>query len=113
VAWNDIADKPSFDNVAKTPLIETVPGATITIDPFKTYDFGVLSNGVVITLGTTGKVTGYCTEYCFRFTASTGCAITLPNTCKFANGNEITVFTEGHVYEYSIIDDLVAIGEFY
>ena len=54
-------------NIEKTPLVDSTPSSAITIDPFKVYDFGTLSSSITVSLGTTGKVTGYCTEYCFRF----------------------------------------------
>ena len=88
------------------------PASSVTIQPFKLYDFGTLSMSMTIALGTEGVVTGYSTEYSFRFTAGNGAGITLPSTVMISNGQQPT-FVAGRTYEYSIIDNMCAIGEFY
>ena len=97
-------------NIEKTPLIVGTAAASVSLDSHKVYDFGTLTQTMSILLNTAPA--GYSAEYYFRFTAGAGCAITLPAGCKYGAGTEPT-FTIGHTYEYSIVDNLVVVGEFF
>ena len=96
----------------KTPVISMSPAASVTIQPFKMYDFSTLSLSMSITLGTDGVLDNYCTEYAFRFTAGANASITLPQAVKFSNGEQPTLQI-GRTYEYNIVDNMCTIGEFY
>ena len=61
---------------------------------------------------TTKEEANYVSEYMFRFTAGANCAIILPSTVKYNNG-QTPEFTAGNIYEYSITDNLCVVGEFY
>ena len=100
----------SVDN--KTQLKSASTGATVTLEPYKTYDFGTLSSSMAISLDTSKEISGFCAEYCFRFTAGSGCSITLPSGVKMSGG-AMPVYATGRVYEFSISDNLCAVGEFY
>ena len=97
-------------NIKKTPLINGTAAASVTLDPYKVYDFGTLTLAMTISLA--AETSGYCAEYSFRFIAGTGGAITLPNTCVYGAGEAPTLVV-GHTYEYSIVDNLVVVGEFF
>lgn len=97
-------------NIEKTPLISGTAAASVSIDSHKVYDFGTLTLAMSITLN--AGPAGYSAEYYFRFTAGTGGAITLPNTCVYGAGEAPTLVV-GHTYEYSIVDNLVVVGEFF
>ena len=51
-------------------------------------------------------------EYHFKFTAANDAAIILPSGSLYATGNP-PIMVVGHVYEYSIINNLVVVGEFF
>ena len=102
----------SVINLNKVPYVSETAIASITIEPYKFYDFGTVSLAMSITFDTTKEVTGYTKEYMIRFVAASGCAITLPNTVKYANG-EAPTYTAGRTYEIDIVNDCAAVGEFY
>ena len=97
-------------NIEKTPLISGTAAANVSLDSHKVYDFGTLTLAMTISLNSAPA--GYSAEYYFRFTAGTGGAITLPNTCVYGAGEAPTLVV-GHTYEYSIVDNLVVVGEFF
>jgi len=97
-------------NIEKTPLISGTASSNVSLDSHKVYDFGTLNQAMTITL--TAGPAGYCAEYYFRFTAGANAAITLPNACVYGAGQAPTL-TTGHTYEYSIVDNLVVVGEFF
>ena len=94
------------------PEVTGVAAASFALDPYKYYDFGVLNMSMTLTLNTPQELTGYCKEYHFKFTAASGAAITLPSGAIYAGGSAPTLVT-GHTYEYSIVNNLVAVGEFF
>ena len=94
------------------PEVTGVAAASVALDPYKYYDFGVLNMSMTLTLNAPQALTGYCKEYHFKFTAASGAAITLPNGALYAGGSAPTLVT-GHTYEYSIVNNLVAVGEFF
>ena len=96
----------------KTPLVSGTTAASVTLDPYKVYNFGTLNTAMTITFSDTGVISGYCVEYSFRFTAGTNAEITLPSGCVYGGGAAPT-FVAGHIYEYNIIDNLVVVGEFF
>ena len=97
-------------NIEKTPLISGTAAANVSLDSHKVYDFGTLTLAMTISLN--AGPSGYSAEYYFRFTAGTGGTITLPNTCVYGAGEAPTLVV-GHTYEYSIVDNLVVVGEFF
>ena len=94
------------------PVSSITPNVNQTIDPYIIYDFGTLNKAITIILNVTPVISGYNSEYTFRFTAGAACSVTLPNTCKYASGAAPT-FINGHTYEYNIVDNLVVVGEFF
>ena len=112
VANSTLVIQSDIANIDKVPLISSSPSGSVTIDPYKIYNFGTVSQSMTVSLSQTGVTAGYSVEYSFRITAGTGCGITLPSTVKYANGAAPT-FTVGHVYEYNISDGYVVVGEFY
>ena len=105
-----IKNKPSIPGTTGTPKIGTTPGASITIQPYKIYEFGTVSQSVSIEFGT--AVSGYTADYSIRLTAGSNCAITLPNGCRYSGGSAPT-YTFGRTYEINVSDGLVVVGEFY
>lgn len=78
--------------------------ADATIEPNVYNDFGTIDGTRTITKGTEKPYV--VNIYIIRFTAGAGCAIELNGwSCKWAGGN-VPAYTEGKVYEISIIDDL-------
>ena len=78
--------------------------ADATIEPNVYNDFGPIDGTRTITKGTNKP--DVVNIYIIRFTAGTGCAVELNGwSCKWAGGNS-PAFTEGKIYEISIIDDL-------
>jgi hypothetical protein len=75
-----------------------------TIEPNVYNDFGTIDGTRTITKG---KEKPYVVNiYIIRFTAGADCALELEGwSCRWVGGNEPT-YTEGNVYEISIIDDL-------
>ena len=55
---------------------------------------------------------GYTKEYIIRFTAETGCAVSLPNGVLYANGT-IPTYIAGHIYEINIVNGCAVVAEFY
>ncbi len=110
--YHDKLNTDIISHIDKIPLSTATPAASFTIDPYKMYNFGTLSRSMTITFNTSKEESEYVSEYMFRFTAGSGCNITLPNTVKY-NGGEQPTFVNGHVYEYSITDNLCVVGEFY
>ena len=94
------------------PEISATAAASYTIQPFKYYDFGILTLNMTLTLSSPAAFSGYCKEYHFKFTAASGAAITLPNGTLYEGGVPPTLVA-GRVYEYSIVNGLVVVGEFY
>ena len=103
ISWND---------KDKTPQVSGTPGASVTIEPYKVYDFGTLSTAMTISFDTTKEISGYTREYTIRFVAGSGCSVTLPNTVKYANGT-IPTYTTGREYEINVINGCTVVGEFY
>lgn len=95
-----------------TPLVTIAQAATVTLDPYTLYTFGIVTIGMTISFNSAAVETGYVPEYSFKFIAGTGCSITLPSTCKYCGGSA-PIFTTGRTYEYNIADGLVVVGEFY
>ena len=96
----------------KIPRVTGTVSSSVTIDPYKLYQFGTISQAMTISFDTTKEEANYVSEYMFRFTAGQNCSITLPNTVKYSNG-QTPEFTAGNIYEYSITDNLCVVGEFY
>jgi len=96
----------------RTPLVTGTPATTVTLDPYKVYNFGTLTQAMVVSFNSALVPSGYCAEYTLRFTAGAGAAITLPNNVKINNGS-LPTFTVGRVYEINIVDNLAVVGEFY
>lgn len=75
-----------------------------TIEPNVYNDFGTIAGTRTITKGIDKP--NVVNIYIIRFTAGTGCAIELYGwSCKWAGGNE-PAYTEGNIYEITIIDNL-------
>lgn len=102
----------SVADINKVPLVTETAASSVTIDPYVMYNFGALSIPMTISFNTTAEASGYCAQYLFKFTASSGCSITLPNTVKY-NGGSLPTFTTGRTYEFNITDNLCVVGEFY
>lgn len=96
----------------RTRLVQAQAASTVTVQPYRIYQLGTVLQAVSVQLGQEGVESGYSVEYTFRFTAGSGCSVTLPSTCKY-NGGQAPTLTAGHVYEYNIVDDLVVVGEFW
>lgn len=110
---NNSSSGSDTSSVVKTPMVNIVPVSTTqTIEPYKMYDFGTLSDTYTILFDTTKEEFGYVNEYSFRFSAGASCGITLPNTVKYANG-VIPTYVNGHTYEINIINNCAAVVEFY
>ena len=100
-----------FVNWGKIENIENLT-STLTIDAYKIYKLGTVTQNVTITLDTTTEIPGYSAEYTIIFDASSGCNITLPVDCLYANG--ITPrYVTGRTYEMNIMNNLVVITSFY
>lgn len=75
-----------------------------TIEPNVYNDFGTINGTRTITKGTNKP--DVVNIYIIRFTAGAGCTLVLNGwSCKWVGGNEPT-YTEGNVYEITIIDNL-------
>lgn len=98
--------------LTKTPIISETPTPSVTIDPFKIYNFGTLNQSMTIIFGSSGVLQNHSVEYTFRFVAGSNASISLPIDCLYSGGSAPTL-TAGHTYEYNIVDNLVAVGEFY
>lgn len=110
---NNSSSSSDTSSAAKTPMVNVVPVSTTqTIEPYKMYDFGTLSDTYTILFDTTKEEFGYVNEYSFRFSAGASCGITLPNAVKYANG-VIPTYVNGHTYEINIINNCAAVVEFY
>ena len=96
----------------KIPRVTGTASSQVTLDPYKLYQFGTISQTMTISFDTTKEVSDYVSEYMFRFTAGTNCSIILPSAVKYNNG-QTPEFTAGNIYEYSITDNLCVVGEFY
>lgn len=102
----------NINTSTKIPLVNVSPSSTITIDPYKVYNFGNISSTITVSFNSSLEISGYVAEYTIRFTAGNGCDITLPQNCIY-NGGSAPTYTSGHIYELSIHDNLVAVGEFF
>ena len=98
---------------ATTPLVSATPSSSFQIDPYKMYDFGTLSISMSVTFNSSLVQSGMCAEYGFRFVAGSGAVISLPSGCKYLDGKSQFEFVSGRTYEFSIVDNLVVVGEFY
>lgn len=96
----------------KIPRVTGTADSSVTIEPYKLYQFGTISQAMTISFDTTKEEANYVSEYMFRFTAGANCAIILPSTVKYNNG-QTPEFIAGNIYEYSITDNLCVVGEFY
>lgn len=101
-----------LDDLDKTPQVTGTAAASVTIDPYKMYDFGTVSTAMTIAFNTSKEVAGYTKEYMIRFVAGNGCSITLPSTVLYANGQAPT-YTSGKTYELDVVNGCVVVGEFY
>jgi hypothetical protein len=102
----------SVVNLNKVPYVSGTAAASVTIEPYKMYDFGTVSIAMVIVFDTTKEVTGYTKEYIIRFIADTGCAVSLPNGVLYANG-AVPTYIAGHTYEINIVNGCAVVAEFY
>ena len=100
-------------SINATP-IENVSTLTssLTIDAYKIYQLGTVSQAVTITFDTTTEISGYSADYTIVFTAGNNCSITLPNTCLYCNG-VIPTYVNGRTYEINISNNLVVVSSFY
>lgn len=102
----------SIDDLDKIPYSSTSAVASVTIEPYKMYDFGTLSTAMTISFDTSKEISGYARQYMLRFVAGEGCDITLPNGVYYLNNVE-PVFTTGRTYEFDITNMMCVFGEFY
>ena len=110
---NNSSSSPDTSVVPKTPMVDIVPVSTsLTIEPYKMYDLGTLSNSYTIIFDTSKEESGYVKEYMFRFVAGSTCGITLPSGVIYANGVTPT-YVSGHTYEINVINNCAAVVEFY
>jgi len=100
-----------FVNWGKIVTVENL-SSTLTIDAYKIYMLGTVTQNVTITMDTTTEIQGYSAEYTIIFDASSGCSITLPNNCLYANG-VTPVYVSGRTYEMNIMNNLVVVSSFY
>ena len=96
----------------KIPQVSGNAAASVTIDPYKLYDFGTLSQSMTIVFNTSAEVTGYAKEYIIRFVAGSGCNVTLPNGVLYSGGITPT-YTSGRTYEIDIVNNCAVVAEFY
>ena len=106
------ATTASVVNLDKIPYSSTSAAASVTIEPYKMYDFGTLSTAMTISFDTSKEISGYARQYMLRFVAGEGCDITLPNGVYYLNNVE-PVFTTGRTYEFDITNMMCVFGEFY
>lgn len=113
-ALNELANRiVELKNLNKVPYTTiTQISSSITIEPYKMYDLGSLSNSHTIVFDTSKEEFGYVNEYMFRFVAGTSCSITLPNGVLYANGATPT-YVSGHTYEIDVMNNCAAVVEFY
>lgn len=102
----------SLVNLDKVPQVTGTAAASVTIDPYKLYNFGTVSQAMVISFDTTKEVSGYAAEYIIRFVAGSGCNVTLPNGVLY-NGGTPPTYTNGRTYEIDIVNNCAAVAEFY
>lgn len=102
----------SVINLNKVSYVTETAAASVTIEPYKMYDFGTVSTTMAIVFDTTKEVTGYTKEYIIRFIAGTSCVVTLPNGVLYANG-AVPTYTAGHTYEINIVNGCAVVAEFY
>lgn len=106
------ATTASVVNLDKIPYSSTSAAASVTIEPYKMYDFGTLSTAMTVSFDTSKEISGYARQYMLRFVAGEGCDITLPNGVYYLNNVE-PVFTAGRTYEFDITNMMCVFGEFY
>lgn len=99
-------------NLNKTQQVTGTAAASVTIDPYKFYDFGTLSQSMAIVFNTSAEISGYTREYTIRFVAGSGCNVTLPNGVLYAN-NTTPTYTTGRTYEINVVNNCVVVAEFY
>lgn len=109
---SDFVTATEIANLDKIPYITASTAASVTIEPYKMYDFGTLSTAMTVVFDTSKEINGYAQQYMFRVTAGQDCSITLPVGVNYLNNVE-PVFTEGHVYEFDITNLMCVFGEFY
>lgn len=95
-----------------TPLVTRSAASTVTIDPYKIYDFGTVATNMTIEFNTQLEKAGYAAEYSIQFVAGDGCSITLPYGVLYSNGQQMT-YTTGRTYEINIVNNCAATAEFY
>jgi len=100
------------ETINKIPQVIGTSAASVTIDPYKFYDFGTVSQSMTIVFNTSAEVSGYMKEYMIRFVAGNGCNITLPNGTLWSGGSA-PIFTATHTYEIDIVNGCAVVGEFY
>lgn len=98
--------------LSKTPYVTSTVAASVTIDPYRMYDFGTVARSMTIAFNTSAEANGYTREYAIRFVAGNGCAITLPNGVLYANHTTPT-YTAGRTYEINVVNDCAVVAEFY
>ena len=99
-------------NLDKTPKVNGTAAASVTIDPYKMYDFGTLSMAMTVVFNTSAEVSGYAKEYSLRFVAGSGCNVTLPNGVMYV-GSSAPTYTSGRTYEIDVVDNCAVVAEFY
>lgn len=95
-----------------TPLVTQSAATTVTIDPYKIYNFGTVSINMTVEFNTQLEKSGYAAEYSIQFVAGDGCSITLPYGVLYSNGQPMN-YTLGRTYEINIVNNCAATAEFY
>lgn len=102
----------SVQHLDKTRQVAGTAAASVTIDPYKFYDFGTLSLSMTIVFNTSAEISGYTREYTIRFVAGSECSVTLPNGVLYAN-NTTPTYTTGRTYEINVVNNCAVVAEFY
>lgn len=100
------------DALGRIPLVNGTAAASVTIDPYKMYDFGTLSMSMTVVFNTSAEVSGYARQYSLRFVAGSGCNLTLPNGVMYV-GNSSPTYTTGRTYEIDVVNNCAVVAEFY
>lgn len=108
----DAVTSESVQNLNKVPQVSGTVASTVTIDPYKLYNFGTVSQAMTIAFNIREEISGYAAEYIIRFVAGSGCSITLPNGVLY-NGGTPPTYTSGRTYEIDIVNNCAAVAEFY
>ena len=95
-----------------TPVVNGTVAASVTIDPYKMYVFGTVSQAMSVSFNTQAEAAGCVAEYAIRFVAGSECSISLPNGVLYGGGSAPT-YISGHTYEINVVNNCVVVGEFY